>query len=542
MKFADLKVGYHEPHDYTRVALTKCLTEFFLSAGLRAEIEHVRMADEVIERATLGAIDIFVCDLTLNRSSGELGLQVIADIKKHCPWLFCIAVSSAAELNFNYIDAAQRSFDMFIPKGELTGPLANGGGDSTYARRLANRFRYSGLRTYHIEADVPETDRGVSIKRAEMLPLIRQLFSVKLPVETSMSISTCDLKVLGGGRSASRVFVVNARSKDGNSAIQPCVMKISSLENAKEEARRYDTYVRWVLPQHVRVDLLSVAFTRSQGAVLYSFAHGGGAISTLRDLLECGDDAGATRALHRLCESIGGFWRPIAAEDGRNSLTARYLARYYDGKVEWFLEDDSKIRGFIRDHRLPIERDNHNTHINNKIYPSLQRTLQLGDALKTTVSTDEWSIIHGDLNPGNVIVSSTGEIALIDFRDSGIGHRYEDLVTFEGCLRMFWNWDDAAANPASVFLEALEEEALINYNLPPTKSSKGWSLCRESRNRISALEDRDLRSSFYFGLAYYCFRLMRISDLSPARKARILATAYSAIGYFAELEKIDVNG
>jgi aminoglycoside phosphotransferase (APT) family kinase protein len=57
--------------------------------------------------------------------------------------------------------------------------------------------------------------------------------------------------------------------------------------------------------------------------------------------------------------------------------------------------------------------------------------LQSGDGVLGLNHEKEWSVVHGDLNPGNVIISAGGQIALIDFRDSGVGHWYEDCVTLE---------------------------------------------------------------------------------------------------------------
>jgi hypothetical protein len=531
----DLRVAYLEPDEKSRDQLAARLVSFFQLAGLAARVDFVTTADEVIETALSGQVDIFVCDLSLNDSS-PLGLGVISDVKKRCPWLFCIAVSRGDGVRLTEVDARPHGYDLFVPKQALAGGASALTGTPSYLARFQDRFRYSPLRTYKLHGDVPKVQRGISVDRSELLALLRQVVSYRLPVDPSVIAGEVELTALGGGRSASRVFIVQTRIANRRRPAQPCVLKVSERSSAYEEERRYDSYVRWALPQHVRVDLMATGYTVDQGAVLYSFAYGTGKISTLRDLLEAANQVGSLAAIDRLLNSIGSFWLPLDGSGAPASLSERYLARYYKSALEWFNEDSAKIIAFGERVRLPIRNKNHHVVIAGEDYPSLPGLFQQ-DGSNAENLQDEWSVVHGDLNPGNIVVSASAEIALIDFRDAGVGHRYEDLVTLEGCIRMFWRWEDDPRDPAEVFAACLEAENDLNAgHLDRLPDTPGWALIASVRTRFAARDRRGLGRSFYFGLACYSFRLLRIEELSDAKRSRILATAYAAAKAFRDFD------
>lgn len=523
-----LNVLYLEPDARTRRGLAEKLKAFFELCRLDADIAFAEGADEVIENALSGRVDIFVCDLSLNDSS-PAGLGVIADVKWRCPWLFCIAVSRGEDVRMTEVDSRPRGYDLFIPKLALTGGEAALDSSPSYKKRFIDRFRYSPIKTFRMEGKPKEKERGISIARTELLPLLRQVVSYRLPIDPAAMAQEVRLTPLGGGRSASRVFVLQSFVSERLLPAQPCVLKIAERDSAFEEERRYDGYVRWALPQHARVDLMASGYTTEQGAIMYSFAYGRGHIKTLRDYLESGDESVAEAAMTRLFESIGSFWLEMPSSQEAASISERYLKRYYQGNVAWFNEDMAKVRDFVVRHHIPMIFKNHETEISGKSYPALSGLLQTGEGRLEDELEHEWALVHGDLNPGNIIISSTKEVALIDFRDAGVGHRYEDWVTLEGCIRMFWRWQDDGKSLADVFLDCLEQEQKISENdFSSLPDDGGWRLVAASRQHFLASAKGKLAISYYYGLAYYSFRLLRIEDMSDIVRARILATAYAA--------------
>jgi hypothetical protein len=213
----------------------------------------------------------------------------------------------------------------------LTGGRKALEGSPNYVERFKDRFRYSPVRTFKTLGEPPKEERGVSIERDHLLPLLRQVVSYRLPLDPAVLCRDIALRPLSGGRSKSRVFIVEILVSDNLQPSQPAVLKISSKENALEEARRYDTYVRWALPHQVRVDLLASAYTQLQNAVMYSFAHGTEKIFILKDLFTEGNLEASTRSIGKLFDSIGSFWLSMPKSEFASTLPERYLQRYYDG-------------------------------------------------------------------------------------------------------------------------------------------------------------------------------------------------------------------
>jgi Ser/Thr protein kinase RdoA (MazF antagonist) len=63
-----------------------------------------------------------------------------------------------------------------------------------------------------------------------------------------------------------------------------------------------------------------------------------------------------------------------------------------------------------------------------------------------------YGLVHGDLIPSNVLVTSAGEIALLDFDFSGWGWRAYDIASFLAEIR-FWSMGEALNN---IFIEGYE--------------------------------------------------------------------------------------
>ena len=116
----NLQVCYLEPDISSREGLITGLKNYFQHSNFLAEIRVVQGAREVVNDALNGRVDVFVCDLSLQDDNAPLGLQVIAEVKKHCPWLFCISVSRGEDFRMTEVESQIYCYDLFIPKVALT--------------------------------------------------------------------------------------------------------------------------------------------------------------------------------------------------------------------------------------------------------------------------------------------------------------------------------------------------------------------------------------------------------------------------------------
>ncbi|MGH6846274.1 MAG: phosphotransferase family protein [Methylocella sp.] len=140
----------------------------------------------------------------------------------------------------------------------------------------------------------------------------------------------------------------------------------------------------------------------------------------------------------------------------------------------------------------------------------------------------QWSVVHGDLNASNIILSSTGEIALIDFADAGLGHCYEDMITIESAVRLCWPLGVSSVTAPSIG-DYFERELRFNRNPGDSEfSGDGWPLIRRIRELTGEAFGNKIGKDYYYGLSFYCFRLPRIPEFQNETKKRILATGIAA--------------
>jgi len=171
-----------------------------------------------------------------------------------------------------------------------------------------------------------------------------------------------------------------------------------------------------------------------------------------------GEHEKARRIVRKVFTNGPKFWNPIERVPAYVTLSQRLLERYYRGKPEWFNEDVGKFLNWSRQN-LPTlsSKDASNWKIGKQKFPAWPRFLQGGLDVRELRSPRIWSIVHGDLNPNSIIVSDDDGIALIDFRDAGVGHCHEDPVTLEACIRSTWPWQKEAKLPEQ-FLDIIEIE------------------------------------------------------------------------------------
>jgi hypothetical protein len=517
-----IEIAYLEPDDKVRDDIIKGIEQLFALLGQKANVRHVKGAEEVVSDARNGRLDVFVCDLSLNTPE-PLGIGVLSEVKEKCPGLFTMAVSGG-NADILDIELASKRFDLFVPKVAITGRAFEN--KPNYVARLSERFRYSAVRTFSLQRKIAEIPLIPPPDRGEMLDLLRQVLSYRLPVDISAVISEIEMRQLGGGRSASYVFELSASMGTDKRAILPTIVKFSKTNEYLEEIRRYESFVKWTLPHQMRVDVLGAAASVGWGVVAYSFAHGESGLQTFREVLELGDLKRASVVIQKLFGGGKTFWNGTKRDIPYQNLPQRYFSRFYKQSAEWFNEDLQKIRGWAKDALPSLQMEGTGWKISGQTFPSWTRFLQTATVEKA--GDQIWSIVHGDLNPGNIILSPVDDVALIDFRDTGIGHCYEDAITLEVAIRATWPWHNKIIDEKMIS-EVLDLEShLTAAGIPMTTPEEGWELVSQIRSHVTHIFDSQLRADYFYGLSYYCFRLLRVASLSDAAKLRLVLCGLSA--------------
>lgn len=514
-----IEIAYLEPDKHSREDLAGGIKQLFELCGMAANVRLVTSADEVVADGKNGRVDVFVCDLSLASNSNEpLGLGVISAVKAACPSIFTVAVT-AGGADIGEVEAQPKRFDLFVPKVAITGVAFDE--KPNYLERLKQQFRYSPVRTFALSSPIHEIPATPPPKRNEILDLIRQVISYRPPLDRSSLIADVELKQLGGGRSQSYVFELVASMGADQRPVLPMILKFSQLSEFYEELRRYNVFVKWTLPHNMRVDLVGSGTSVGWGVTGYSFAHGEKGLRTLRDVLDAGDLEGASTIVERLFEGGRAFWKSIDRDVPYKSLAQRYFERYYRKSAEWFGEDVGKFRSFVRESFADLNTENHQRwELAGQRFPSWIRLLQNGMPDRAPPNRI-WSIVHGDLNPNNVIVSRSNDVALIDFRDAGIGHCFEDSITLEVCVRMSWPWNEQPSNE-SAYLRLIEAEEHLGKMTTLPSDGDPWGLIANIREKSSRMLERPLGQDYYFGLSYACFRMLRLVGLSKDVKRRLV--------------------
>lgn len=426
------------------------------------------------------------------------------------------------------VEALPRRYDLFIPKGAITGRAFEGAPD--YKKRIFDRFRYSPVRNFGLSSKINEINGTPPPETAEILDFIRQVFSYKAPLERSSLVTDVLLRQLGGGRSSSYVFELLASIGSDRRPILPIVVKFSQLADWAEEVRRYNVYVKWALPHQVRVDVIGSGQSVNWGVVAYSFAHGERGLETFRDILEGGDNGRATVVLDRLFAQGRAFWKATRRDIRYANLAERYIERHYRKRAAWFSEDYGKLRSWSNKHFSKLDmRGATIWKLKDRVFPNLYRFLQRGYIEPDGRRDALWSVVHGDLNPNNIIVSPENDVALIDFRDAGIGHCFEDIICLETCVRLNWPWKNKLGSWTDITITLDSEERIVDGPLADDEPDcEGWNLIYKLRQHAKRIFGRELSGDYEYRLAYYCYRILRIEGLNDIGKKRIVLCGLAA--------------
>ena len=491
--------------------------KFFAKAGYDVNCIFVETEKDLRKILTQKNMDIFISDLSFD-TEDFAGLLVVRSIKIDFPDIFIIG-NSRADIGYRQVAARLPSFDLFIEKGGLYGD------DASYLeetrKEFLNKFRRNPDIVISEKSEFLD-DSSRKIKKRDFESLVSQVLFFGHGSDGAVTPKEAVFIPLSGGRSSSMVYKLLGQNQDGHTITVPAVFKISPIQNALCEKANYDAYVKWILPYSWRVDILGFGVTKKWGAVCYSFIKSGyDDFDALAKYIMEGKDQIIKEAFSKVFDPSKKHWYSDHFLSKESNINERYDSRYF-GSVSTRNETS---RFFI---------ENIQNLFNANVSPNGFRVfgekyMRPEARLFGQPNGDYHSCIcHGDLNGNNLIVSESGEVIFIDFQETGRGHVFEDFVTMEAGLRLNYLLHDEQPKE-NEWLEFLDAERKVS-KIENLDSHKGlfkhiWSI-RSLAKQNFPFEDF---SSYYYGVAAFNFRLLRLKGLTSTQIGRTIIAILVAL-------------
>ena len=353
-------------------------------------------------------------------------------------------------------------------------------------------------------------------ERKEALSLIRRLAISRGVTAGNPAPTAAVLENIAGGRSEARVFKLTPLFGPGRSKGPPVVLKIASRAAGAAERANYEKFVRLALPRACRPDLRGFARTRAYAGLCWSFAgrSRGSRADTLTDCLQRGDTTKVGLVLRRIIEPARRTWYRPAVFRAERDIAQRYLDRYLTG-ARALAETEAALRACAARY-FNARRKEGRYVIGGLSFPSPRATLFAPGRKRPYVSC----MLHGDLNSDNIVVADRPVgVTVVDFQRTGRGHVHEDLLHLEESVRINYP-------PDASFGDILEKERLIALAARAPGGDPYCASIRKIRDTAVRCFGRfDDEANYHFAVAAIGLRLMQITGLSHAARARITASA-----------------
>ncbi len=508
-----------EPTKQFHEQLSSKYKEFFSNVGYDSTFTFVDTEKNLRQILSKSNVDIFISDLSFN-TEDFAGLLIVRSIKQDYPDIYIIG-NSGVDIGYRQVAARLPSFDMFVEK---CGLYAN---DSKYLNVLRNEFLSTFKRNPDIIISKKSTYlKGINnkIKKRDFESLVSQVLffnhnsdNTIIPKEAFFT-PICD----SGGKSGSFVSKLFGQNHKGEIITVPAIFKISSKENALREKDNYDAFVKWILPYSCRVDILGFGITKSLGAICYSFIKSDYEdFDSLTKYMIDQNNKIIETAINEVFHPSKRHWYSKHFLSGGRNINERYYSRYFGSgssknlASKLFNDSVQTIFG------AKINSNYINVLDRDYVHP-VDRLFGRPNGFYHTC------ICHGDLNSNNIIVSESGEFIFIDFQETGRGHVFEDFITLESSLRLYYP-DDREQIKKNEWLDIIDMERKIcriesqeNYS----NLFKHISLIRNLANNNFPFEDF---SNYYYGIAAFNLRLLRLKGLTSSQIGRIIITILVAL-------------
>lgn len=497
--------------------------KFFLYCGLKIEAFHAdgeKSARKLIlikkgkERIHIVISDIFTV-------GPKRGLLYIQRLKEDFPDLLFIA-NSREDITYRDTDAKWPSFDIYVDKNML----------NRHSSKVYEPIKQQFFQKFKQDVDVYISDQSdlsnLNKKHFPSLHLDRELCSLASQVLFSKGVNDeymhptkVILTPLTGGYSGSYVYRMEVLCEVSGLKTVPAVLKISSKANAAIEVTNYKKFVKWILPNGWRVEVLGEGEVKNWGAICYSFAHSAGnKFDSLTHSLQEKDFETVNNVIEKIFSSeVQTWYAQQAISISEEDITSHYSNEYFPTTdaidkskrsllvyAQKFLSADSlSERGVISVGNLGIKIKEPSTRL-----------------FSDSRGVFSQSISHGDLNSNNILVAD-GELTFIDFQSTGRKHVFNDFITFEGSLRTFYG------QTSETMEELLRLEGVVssidnlqNNNIEELNLTDLYKLIFKTRQAAINNFPNESFDNYLYGTTVFSFRLMRIDDFTNIQYKRLL--------------------
>ena len=508
-----LNIVIHEPSKKSRNSLQLFYENVFNGLGYE-NLNFIEYNSDVGSSDPSGVEfpgDVFICDLSLGAMESFDGFKLIHLIRRDYPHLFIIANSSSS-VTFAQASAHFPTFDLFVYKSKMY--------DEEYKRHITRevetKFRtnvYLHFDNINISEINPASTQEEDLVNQIKITLKQITFTTHSP-EQNAEITEVTLSELSGGYSGSHVYRMKARTGNGIECIN-AVLKVSDKEEYNKEKNNYLRYVKWYLPYNWRPELIGYAESKDFGALCYSFVYNDEvSFKSLTEYLIEADYEKLGRSIEDVFDPTKTRWynsNNFINEHNGSSLTKYYYEKWYEGRDPNLSENRfCSVIGKYGDLRNEVV-------VVNKLCFKKPQCFLLGHDRLNYIS----SIRHGDLNSNNIFLSKGGETSFIDFSDTGRGHVFEDFVVFEACIRL--NIELDISFPELLDFEIALAQSTEQKNASYTGNIETGKYILQLRQYAKRTCPAEPIGNYFYALALYCFRLLRVDDYKPKQYERIVA-------------------
>jgi hypothetical protein len=517
----ELRVALCESTTNLHSGMRRHFEQMFALVGYAARIEAFSSIEDTTRALNEYEYHALITDLSFNRALA-VGLDFIRHIKTTYPDIYVIACSAGAP-TVEQIRNNQPSFDLFLPKHTMLTPSED---LSREAREFESSFRRCiGVRL-EFEAGSSIEDiavRGEPVSERDLSSLLSQCLADLREVESGLRPDRAVFKPLKGGLSGSCVLEVALHARRPANDFTKLVMKISPLEWAKSEHDNFQKYVKWMMPPNKRTEIVGQGRTAALGAITYGFIFGGERqFQTLNDALEAKD-------LQRCKEVLGAVFDPEYQSYYQRSVheSQKFIGQQY--KSRYFSDDQIQETRSILDTFIPLlfngTREGNDFQINGEFFANPVSVIFRGYPVKYSEA-----VCHGDLNATNIVCTNDGQVAYIDFQDSGPAHIFQDFASVESSIRLIWGVD-RASNRINADGILQQEEKLLPSTAKKSSNGTYTKACEVVRELATINTVGHRNWEYIFAVAALSLKLLRLKGLNRLQQARLMAAALVSSRY-----------